>query len=128
MLGFIVRRLLSGIVVLFGVVLLVFVLARVIPGDPCVAAYAEKATPQLCAAFSERYGLDAPIPTQFGIYVGLLNHDRDGLESFLSDSGGLNVLPSFLGGGTNGILHANLDNSNSNSAGRSSTSSPSACR
>lgn len=111
MLGFIVRRLLSGIVVLFGVVLLVFVLARVIPGDPCVAAYAEKATPQLCAAFSERYGLDAPIPTQFGIYVGLLNQNRDGLESFLSDSGGLNVLPSFLGGGTNGILHANLDNS-----------------
>ncbi len=111
MLGFIVRRLLSGIVVLFGVVLLVFVLARVIPGDPCVAAYAEKATPQLCAAFSERYGLDEPIATQFGIYVGLLNQNRDGLESFLSDSGGLNVLPSFLGGGTNGILHANLDNS-----------------
>jgi peptide/nickel transport system permease protein len=110
-LGFIVRRLLSGIVVLFGVVLLVFILARVIPGDPCVAAYAEKATPQVCAAFSERYGLNEPIPTQFGIYVGILNQNRDGLESFLSDSGGLNVLPSFLGGGTNGILHANLDNS-----------------
>ena len=60
MIGFIVRRILSGLVVLFGVVLFVFVLARVIPGDPCVAAYGEKATPELCAQFSVRYGLDEP--------------------------------------------------------------------
>ena len=111
MLGFIVRRLLSGIVVLFGVVLLVFILARVIPGNPCVAAYGEKATPQLCAAFADRYGLNEPMPTQFGIYLGVLNERRDGLEALLSDSGGLNVLPEFLGGGSNGILHADLDNS-----------------
>ena len=31
--------------------------------------YGEKATPQLCAAFAERYGLNKPIPVQFGIYV-----------------------------------------------------------
>jgi len=111
LLGFIVRRLLSGIVVLFGVVLLVFILARVIPGNPCVAAYGEKATPQLCAAFADRYGLNEPMPTQFGIYLGVLNERRDGLEALLSDSGGLNVLPEFLGGGSNGILHADLDNS-----------------
>ena len=111
MFGFIVRRLLSGIAVLFGVVLLVFILARVIPGDPCVAAYGEKATPQLCAAFAVRYGLDEPLPVQFGIYLGLLNENRSGVEAFLSDSGGLNVLPSFLGGGTNGILHGDLDDS-----------------
>lgn len=111
MFGFIVRRLLSGIAVLFGVVLLVFILARVIPGDPCVAAYAEKATPELCAAFSARYGLDEPLPIQLGIYLGVLNRERDGLDAFLSNSGGLNVLPSFLGGGTNGILHGDLDSS-----------------
>jgi peptide/nickel transport system permease protein len=110
-LGFIVRRLLSGIVVLFGVMVLVFVLARVIPGDPCVAAYAEKATPQLCAAFNERYGLNEPIPIQFGIYVGVLNPNRPGVDMFLADSGVLNALPSFVGGGTNGIIHGNLDNS-----------------
>ncbi len=111
MLGFIVRRLLSGIVVLFGVMLLVFVLARVIPGDPCVAAYAEKATPQLCAAFNERYGLNEPIPIQFGIYVGVLNPNRPGADALLADSGVLNFLPSFVGGGTNGIIHGDLDNS-----------------
>jgi len=110
-LGFIVRRLLSGIAVLFGVVLLVFILARVIPGDPCVAAYGERATPQLCAEFADRYGLNEPLPVQLGIYLGILNQDRDGFEAFLSDEGGLNVLPAFIGGGTNGILHGDLDNS-----------------
>jgi peptide/nickel transport system permease protein len=107
MLGFIVRRLLSGVVVLFGVVLLVFIVARVIPGDPCVAAYGEKATPELCAAFAERHGLNEPFHVQLGIYLGVLG--RDG--ALTSADGGLNVLPQFLGGGTNGLLHGDLDNS-----------------
>jgi peptide/nickel transport system permease protein len=70
MIRFVVRRLLLSIPVLFGVVLLVFVLARVIPGDPCVATYGEKATEQVCAAFNARYGLDQPIAQQFVTYIG----------------------------------------------------------
>jgi peptide/nickel transport system permease protein len=69
---YIVRRLLLSIPVLLGVVLLVFVLARIIPGDPCVATYGEKANATVCAAFNHRYGLDKPIPEQFVIYVGAL--------------------------------------------------------
>ena len=69
---FIIRRLLSSIPVLLGIVLLVFVLARVIPGDPCTATYGEKATPELCAQFEIRYGLDKPIYEQFFIYVGAI--------------------------------------------------------
>ena len=69
---FIIRRLISSIPVLLGVVLLIFVLVRLIPGDPCTATYGEKATPALCAAFSARYGLDRPIPEQFVIYAGAL--------------------------------------------------------
>jgi len=69
---FIIRRLLLSIPVLLGIVLLVFVLARVIPGDPCTATYAEKATPELCAQFEIRYGLDKPITEQFVIYLGAL--------------------------------------------------------
>lgn len=107
MIGFIIRRLLSGVLVLFGVVLLVFILSRVIPGDPCIAAYGEKATPQLCAAFAERYGLNEPLPVQLGIYLGVLSKEG----SVLSEGGGLNVLPALLGGGANGILHGDLDNS-----------------
>jgi peptide/nickel transport system permease protein len=69
---FIVRRLLISIPVLLGIVLLVFVLARVIPGDPCTATYGEKATPELCAQFEVRFGLDQPLPQQFLIYLGAL--------------------------------------------------------
>ncbi len=72
MIRYIVRRLLLSIPVLLGVVLLVFVLARIIPGDPCVATYGEKANATVCAAFNHRYGLDKPIPEQFVIYVGAL--------------------------------------------------------
>lgn len=72
MIRFVVRRLLLSIPVLFGVVLLVFVLARVIPGDPCVATYGEKATEAVCSAFNARYGLDKPIPEQFVTYMGAL--------------------------------------------------------
>jgi peptide/nickel transport system permease protein len=67
---FITRRLLLSIPVLIGIILLVFVLARVIPGDPCTATYGEKATPELCAQFEIRYGLDKPIWEQFLIYLG----------------------------------------------------------
>jgi peptide/nickel transport system permease protein len=69
---FIIRRLLYAIPVLIGIVMLVFVLARVIPGDPCTATYGEKATPEICAAFEIRYGLDKPIWEQFLIYLGAL--------------------------------------------------------
>ncbi len=70
MLRFIARRLLLSIPVLFGIVLLVFVLARVIPSDPCRTALGERATPQICADFIHRYGLDQPIPQQFVGYMG----------------------------------------------------------
>jgi peptide/nickel transport system permease protein len=69
---FIAHRLFVTIPVLFGLVFLVFVLARVVPGDPCRAVLGERATDAVCDAFIVRYGLDQPIPVQFGIYLGQL--------------------------------------------------------
>ncbi len=70
MLRFIGRRLLSSIPVLFGILLATFVIARVIPGDPCQAALQERATPDACADFNHRYGFDDPLLVQFGAYMG----------------------------------------------------------
>lgn len=70
MLAFIGRRLLLTLPVLLGIILLVFTLTRLLPGDPCIAALQERATPALCAAFNERFGLDQPIPVQFVRYIG----------------------------------------------------------
>lgn len=61
MLRFLLRRLLLTIPVLFGIIFVVFALARIIPGDPCQAALGERATPALCQAFEQRYGLDKAI-------------------------------------------------------------------
>jgi peptide/nickel transport system permease protein len=70
MLRFVVHRLVTTIPVLIGIVVVVFVLARVIPGDPCTATYGEKATPAVCAEFNHQNGLDRPIPVQLGTYMG----------------------------------------------------------
>lgn len=66
---FIARRLILSIPVVFGVILLVFVLARLLPGDACRAALGERATDAICRAFNVRYGLDQPIPIQFLRYL-----------------------------------------------------------
>ncbi len=69
MIRFIFRRLLASIPVLLGVVAIVFILTRVIPGDPCQAALQEKATPQKCFEFRSRFGLNEPLPVQFVLYL-----------------------------------------------------------
>lgn len=69
MIQYTIRRLLLAIPVLFGILLITFVLARSIPGDPCKAILGEKATAEVCERFSQRYGLDKPIPVQFAIYM-----------------------------------------------------------
>jgi peptide/nickel transport system permease protein len=72
MLPFLLRRVAVSLPVLFGIIFLVFALARLLPGDPCVAALGERATETICAAFRIRYGLDDPIPVQFVGYLGQL--------------------------------------------------------
>ena len=77
---YISRRLLLAVPVLLGILFATFALARLIPGDPCRAILGEKATDQVCDAFMARYGLDKPIPIQFGIYL------RDVLQGDLGTS------------------------------------------
>jgi peptide/nickel transport system permease protein len=77
---YILRRILVSIPVLFAIVFLVFVVARIIPGDPCVATLGERATQQQCEQFAIRYGLDKPIHEQFLVYI------RDLLQGNLGTS------------------------------------------
>ncbi len=80
MLQYIFRRVIASIPVLFGILLVTFTLARVIPGDPCRAILGEKATEEVCSRFIQEKGLDKPILTQFGIYV------KDMVSGNLGDS------------------------------------------
>lgn len=69
MLKYTIRRVLASIPVLFGVLVVTFILARSIPGDPCRAILGEKATVEVCERFTRDKGLDKPITTQFAIYI-----------------------------------------------------------
>ncbi len=69
MIQYTVRRLLSSVPVLLGILVVTFTLARLIPGDPCKAMLGEKATPEVCERFERKFGLDKPIPVQFGIFT-----------------------------------------------------------
>ncbi len=69
MIGYITRRVLVSIPVLFGILLVTFVLARLIPGEPCRAILGEKATQEVCDRFTREHGLDRPIYVQFGLYM-----------------------------------------------------------
>lgn len=63
---------------LFGVATLVFILTKMIPGDPTVANLSQRALndPEVVAAYKAKYGLDQPIFVQYVLYIkNLLKFD-----------------------------------------------------
>lgn len=62
---YLVRRILEGIPVLFGLSVLIFALTRVIPGDPVRLALGPTATDQQVTNLREEMGLDEPIVVQY---------------------------------------------------------------
>lgn len=74
LLRFLGRRAITSVFLLFGVVLVTFLLTVLVPGDPVRAALGEGASsnPETVAAFREKYGLDKSIIERFFIYVGNL--------------------------------------------------------
>jgi peptide/nickel transport system permease protein len=68
---FAVRRVAQGLLVIFGVTVMVFVFTRMV-GDPVKVMLPLEASPQERAAFKHQLGLDRSIPVQFVSYVGHL--------------------------------------------------------
>lgn len=66
---YLIRRLAAMIPVLIGILLVVFVMVRLIPGDPCLVMLGERATQAQCEAFRKRFGLNDPLPVQFARYA-----------------------------------------------------------
>ncbi|MEP0918736.1 ABC transporter permease [Leptolyngbya sp. DQ-M1] len=69
---YILRRLLGLVPVLFGITLAVFLLLRLIPGDPAIVLAGERATPEQIAALRTQLGLDRPLWLQYFAFVGNL--------------------------------------------------------
>lgn len=76
MLAFLLRRLALAIPTLFLAMTMVFVLARVVPGDPALVILGDQASAEALAALRARLGLDRPILAQYGTFLlGILQGD-----------------------------------------------------
>jgi ABC-type dipeptide/oligopeptide/nickel transport system permease component len=69
MIRFIARRLLAAVPTLLAVLTLVFVIVRIVPGDPALVILGDQATPQALAALRTRLGLDLPLWRQYVVFL-----------------------------------------------------------
>lgn len=79
---FLRRRLLQILPVLFGIVVTVFLVVRLIPGDPARIMLGMRATEEKLAALRVELGLDLPIWQQFGRFVGNILQGELGTSLF----------------------------------------------
>jgi peptide/nickel transport system permease protein len=76
MLSFLTQRLAWGVLVLLLVAVLTFFLSRVVPADPAAFLAGQNASEETVARIRAEYGLDRPLPVQFGTYLaGLARAD-----------------------------------------------------
>ena len=72
----VLRRLLYALIAIVGVAALVFVLLRMVPGNPVATLLGEHADNETVGRISASLGLDQPLPVQFANYIlGALHGD-----------------------------------------------------
>ncbi|TMG21267.1 MAG: ABC transporter permease [Chloroflexi bacterium] len=108
---FIIRRALGLIPLLFGIVIISFVLMKAAPGGPAQQFQRNpRVTQTQIDEWLKRWCLSADASPaaavkEFAGWFGIYNCNT---ESIFSEKGGLNFLPSSLGGGGNGIIHGDF--------------------
>ena len=65
----ILKRILISIPVLVGVVFLIFIMLRIVPGDPVTTMMGEHVNPAVIEKISKEMGLDKPLYVQFFQYI-----------------------------------------------------------
>ncbi|GGO33716.1 ABC transporter permease [Deinococcus humi] len=83
--SYVIRRLLQIIPTFLAVMLVVFLLVRLLPGDPASAILGDRATAEIVERTNRELGLDRPLPVQFGVFV------RNLLQGDLGDSISLKI-------------------------------------
>ena len=79
---YILRRLLLTIPVVLGVSIIVFLIIRMLPGDPARALAGVQATPEFIEQTRERYGLDQPLHVQYARFMSGLFRGDLGTSTF----------------------------------------------
>ena len=70
MLNYLLKRLGLSFAVILTVILVLFLLLRLIPGNPATIALGPRATPEAIQRYSEKMNLDKPVWIQFATYTG----------------------------------------------------------
>jgi peptide/nickel transport system permease protein len=68
--GFVVRRILFGVVTLFVASLVIFTATQALPGDPARSILGRNATPESLAALRQQLGLNKPVVQQYTDWLG----------------------------------------------------------
>lgn len=76
------KRLGTSLIVLIGVSLLIFAIARVIPGDPARIALGPNATVDAVAALRDKLHLNDPFLVQYGYFLADLLHGNLGISLY----------------------------------------------
>jgi peptide/nickel transport system permease protein len=69
MAAYLVRRLAFSVFVLWGAVTIIFLVLRLVPGDPALLILGSDASPEQVAALRAQLGLDQPLLVQYGSYL-----------------------------------------------------------
>ncbi len=83
MLKYAIRKILYGWAVLAGIIVVVFFLFNILPGDPARMTQGQRSDVQSLEAVRKEFGLDKPIPVQFAYYINDLSplsiHEGDSI-------------------------------------------------
>ena len=83
--GTLPRRLVHLVIILFGITLVTFFLLRLIPGDPALAILGSSYTHARAVAIDNTLGLNKPIWSQYGLFMGRLFHGNLGFSFFYNE-------------------------------------------
>nr|WP_312580040.1 ABC transporter permease [Sedimentibacter sp.] len=77
---YVIKRILIAIPVLIGVMLIIFLLLNVVPGDPITLMMREHIKPELIERMREKMGLDDPVMVRFFLYLKNALHGDFGVS------------------------------------------------
>jgi peptide/nickel transport system permease protein len=90
MTAYIIRRLLQGVLVLIIVSILIFLIMRLLPGDPLMLyvgkSQIENITPEDLQTLKVQFGLDRSLPMQYISWVGGIFHGDFGYSFLISEN------------------------------------------
>ena len=86
MTGFLIRRILQSLLILFLVTVFTLALVHLFPGGPIKSLLGPRATPQQVAYYNHLYGFDQPFYVQYLKWIGQILHGNLGFSTKLNQS------------------------------------------